>query len=248
MSDPFQIQRELRYGAPVCDQVLVGRYFSIGYSWYFRQAKWCLEIINPNAHFEWEVSRSDNFRADIRIPRRFRAGLKAYKRSGYDRGHLVGSANQDEREIQNSETFLLSNMSPQKPELNRHMWRNLELAIRQLNASKNILETYVLTAPVFYFDRKIETIGDDNDKYGIDVPIPHAFLKSVLAEDNRGRLKLWTFKMDNKNLSGELEDYLVVSYDAEQLVGEDFGIGSRRLTYIVKKVNAEKCGSLIKSP
>jgi endonuclease G len=222
MSDPFQIQRELRYGAPVCDEILTGRYFTIGYSWYFRQAKWVLEIINPNARFEWEVERKDNFRPDIRIPRRFRAGLKAYRGSGYDRGHLVSSANQDELDIQNSETFLLSNMSPQKPTFNRRMWRDLEIAVRKLNEQKNILETYVLTAPVFYFDRKIKTIGDETEKYGIDVPVPHAFVKSVLAEDNRGRLKLWTFEMENKRLRGNLEDYLVVTYDAEQKVGGRF--------------------------
>ena len=222
MSDPFQIQRELRYGAPVCDEILTGRYFTIGYSWYFRQAKWALEIINPNSHFEWEVERMDNFRADIRIPRRFRAGLKAYIGSGYDRGHLVASANHDELDIQNSETFLLSNMSPQKPDLNRRMWRDLEMAIRKLNDQKNILETYVLTSPVFYFDQKIETIGSDTEKYGIDVPVPHAFVKSVLAEDNRGRLKLWTFEMPNKKLTSNLEDYLVVTYDAEQKVGGRF--------------------------
>lgn len=223
MNDPFQIQRELRYGAPVCDEILPGRYFTIGYSWYFRQAKWVLEIVNPNAKFEWEIERrSDNFRADIRIPHRFRAGLNAYKGSGYDRGHLVGSANHDELEIQNSETFLLSNMSPQKPDFNRGMWRELESAVRKLNDKKSILETYVLTAPVFYFDRKIETIGDPNDKYGIDVPIPHAFVKSILAEDNRGRLSLWTFEMENEKLSGSLEDYLVVTYDAEQKVGGRF--------------------------
>ncbi len=221
MNDPFQIQSELRYGAPVCDEILTGRYFTIGYSWYFRQAKWVIEIINPNSHFEWEIERQDNFRADVRVPRRFRAGLKAYKGSGYDRGHLVASANHDELQIQNSETFLLSNMSPQKPDLNRRMWRDLENAVRQLNGQKNILETYVLTAPIFYFDRKIETIGND-DKYGIDVPVPHAFVKSVLAEDNRGRLKLWTFEMENKKLTGNLEDYLAVTYDVEQKFGGRF--------------------------
>ncbi len=222
MNDPFQIQRELRYGAPVCDEILTGRYFTIGYSWYFRQPKWVLEIVNPNAKFEWEVKRKDSFRADVRLPRRFRAGLKAYKNSGYDRGHLVASANQDELEIQNSETFLLSNMSPQKPEFNRGLWRKLEMAIRTLNNKSNILETYVLTAPLFYFDHKVETIGDDTEKYGIDVPIPHAFVKSVLAEDNKGRLKLWTFEMENKKLTGKLEDYLVVTYDVEQKVGGRF--------------------------
>ena len=222
MSDPFQIQRELRYGAPVCDEILTGRYFTIGYSWYFRQAKWVLEIINPNAHFDWDADRQDNFRADIRIPRRFRAGLKAFEGSGYDRGHLAASANHDELIVQNSETFLLSNMSPQKPQFNRRMWRDLEEAIRTLNDKRNILETYVLTAPVFYFDRKVETIGDETEKWGIDVPVPHAFVKSVLAEDTRGRLKLWTFEMENKRLDGNLEDYLVVTYDAEQLVGGQF--------------------------
>ncbi len=222
MRDPFQIQPELRYGAPVCDEILTGRYFTIGYSWYFRQAKWVLEITNPNRRFEWETERPNNFRADIRIPRRFRAGLKAYEGSGYDRGHLVASANHDELEIQSSETFLLSNMSPQKPDFNRRMWRDLEMAIRRLNAKKSILETYVLTAPVFYFDQKVETIGNDSDKYGIDVPIPHAFVKSVLAEDNRGRLKLWTFEMKNRRLTGNLEDYLVSTYDAEQKVGGRF--------------------------
>ena len=222
MNDPFQMQRELRYGAPVCDEILTGRYFTIGYSWYFRQAKWVLEITNPNARFEWDVERQDNFRADIRIPRRFRAGLDAYRNSGFDRGHLVASANHDERVIQNSETFLLSNMSPQLPEFNRRIWRELEMAVRGLNNQEHILETYVLTAPVFYFDRQIETIGNDTEEYGIDVPVPHAFVKSVLAEDNRGRLQLWTFEMENRSLDGPLEEYLVVTYDAEQKVGGRF--------------------------
>jgi endonuclease G len=47
-------------------------------------------------------------------------------------------------------------------------------------------------------------------------------VKSVLAEDRRGRLKLWTFEMENKALSGDLADYLVVTYDAEQKVGGRF--------------------------
>lgn len=222
MNNPFQIQPELRYGAPPCDEILTGRYFTIGYSWYFRQAKWTLEIINRNDYILQDTDRMNNFRADTRVPRRFRAGLGAYKGSNYDRGHLVASANQDILDIQNSETFLLSNMSPQKPNFNRQIWRVLEEAIRTLNDSEEILETYVLTAPVFYFQKKVETIGDQSDEYGIDVPIPHAFIKSVLAEDKRGRLNLWTFEMPNRKLHGKIEDYLVNTYDAEQLVGGRF--------------------------
>lgn len=222
MSNPFQIQPELRYGAPVCDEILTGRHFTIGYSWYFRQAKWTLEIINRNEHLLTEVERKDHFRADTRIPKRFRAGLGAYKRSGYDRGHLVASANQDIQEIQNSETFLLSNMSPQLPQFNRKIWQKLESEVRKLNNREKVLETYVLNCPVFYFGKAVETIGDENDDYGIDVPVPHAFIKSVLTENIRGKLELWTFEMENKELDGNLEDYLVSTYDAEQTVGGRF--------------------------
>ena len=222
MNNPFQIQRELRYGAPNCDEILTNRFFTIGYSWYFRQAKWVLEIINRNDYLPTESERLNNFRADIRLPKRFRADLSAYKNNGYDRGHLVPSANQDIQEIQNSETFLLSNMSPQKPNFNRKIWKDLEAAVRTLDKDEDILETYVLTAPMFYFERKIETIGPPSGRYGIDVPIPHAFCKSVLAENKRGKLKLWTFVMENRQLDGEIEDYLVNTYDVEQIVGGRF--------------------------
>ncbi len=222
MENPFYIQPELRYGAPVCDEILTGRYFTIGYSWYFRQAKWTIEIINRNDYILKESDRLNNFRADVRIPHRFRAGINAYKGSGYDRGHLVASANNDILEIQNSETFLLSNMSPQVAKLNRGMWKKLEDSIRVLNDKKEILETYVLTAPVFYFQKPIETIGDPDDELGIDIPVPHAFVKSVLAEDIKGKLSLWTFKMENQEMQGKIEDYLVNTYDMEQLVGGRF--------------------------
>ncbi len=222
MNNPFQIQPELRYGAPVCDEILTGRFFTIGYSYYFRQAKWTLEIVNRNDHLLTEYERLNNFRADTRIPQRFRAGLGAYNGNGYDRGHLVASANQKFQQIQNSETFLLSNMSPQHPNFNRQIWRKLEEAIRELNAREDILETYVLTAPVFYFQIPIQTIGDKKNDYGIDIPVPHAFVKSVLAEDKRGRLSLWTFEMKNEPLDGALSDYLVSTYDVEQIVGGRF--------------------------
>lgn len=225
MKDPFQMQRELRYGAPVCDQILTGRHFTIGYSWYFRQPKWTLEIVNRDRKLvndEGEVQRLNNFRADTRIPKRFRAGLSAYKDSGFDRGHLVASANQDLQNIQNSETFLLSNMSPQKPDFNRKIWRELEEAIRELDARKSILETYVLTCPVFYFGEPVEMIGKDQTNFGISVPVPHAFIKSILTENKRGKHRLWTFEMPNKKLDGKPGDYLVNTYDAEQIVGGRF--------------------------
>ncbi len=225
INDPFQMQRELRYGAPVCDQILTGRHFTIGYSWYFRQAKWSLEIINRERELINDlegVKRENAFRADTRIPKRFRAGLKAYVGSNYDRGHLVASANQDLQAIQNSETFLLSNMSPQAEQFNRGIWKELEGAIRELDARDSTLETYVLTCPVFYFGEAVERIGKEQEDFGISIPVPHAFIKSVLTENYRGRFRLWTFEIPNAPQSDPLDSFLVKTYDAEQIVGGRF--------------------------
>lgn len=227
MNDPFLMQRELRYGYPVCDELLTGRYFTIGYSYYFRQAKWTLEIVSRGlneyapAAFS-KAQRFNNFRADVRLPHRFRASLNAYKGSGHDRGHLVSSANALLSAIENSETFLLSNMSPQKPAFNQGIWKDLEDAVRTLNDQDDVLEVYVLNCPFFDFDKQIEVIGDKADKYGINIPVPHGFIKSVLAEYRSGSIKLWTFKMDNAKSTGAPGDYLINTYDAEQYIGGRF--------------------------
>ena len=215
MLDLPSLRRETRYGMPAADQILFNRHYVLGYSYYFRQAKWALEIIDPDKS---DVERADNFRPDYRIPQMFRADLVEYRGSGYDRGHLVASANQIEREIQNSETFLLSNMSPQEPKFNRDIWKDLEHAVRQLDARKTILETYVICGPLFYFDTAVNIIGA-SDANGVTLPIPHAYFKSVLTENSRGRLHMWSFVMPNEYSGKSLADFRVPTVKVEKMSG-----------------------------
>lgn len=206
---------EARYGMPAADQILFNRHYTVGYSYHFRQAKWALEIVDPD---KTTLDRADNFRPDYRVPVAFRADLADYVGSGYDRGHLVASANQIEVEIQNSETFLLSNMSPQHPSLNRQLWRQLEARIRQLNNKPNIYETYVLSGPLFDFNKKVKTIGT-LDSNGVTLPVPHAYFKSVLTEDHRGALHMWSFVIPNTRTANPLQDYLVPTSQVEKYSG-----------------------------
>jgi len=210
--------RENRYGLPAADQVLVNRFFTVGYSYNFRQAKWALEIIDPDKKDMDEVERLNNFRSDYRIPKRFRADLSDYSTSGFDRGHLVASANQNDENIQNSETFLLSNMSPQTPAFNRQKWRELESAVRKLDNKKNVLETYVVTGPIFDFGVAIKMIGE-RDSNGISIPVPSHFYKCILTEEKNGKLKMWAFEMKNTGLDEELEHYRVSTSYIEQRAG-----------------------------
>ena len=210
------LTKETRYGVPTADQILFNRHYVLGYSYYFRQAKWALEVVDPD---KTHVVRADNFRADYRIPERFRADVEVYENSGYHRGHLVASANQVETELQNSETFLLSNMSPQKPRFNTGIWKNLEGAVRALDAQKNVFETYVISGPIFYFDKDVIMMGDDNEDIKVTLPIPHAFFKSILVEKNTGNIDMWSFIIPNKKSNERLESFLVPTSKVEKVAG-----------------------------
>ena len=215
------LRSETRYGMPAADQIMFNRHYVIGYSYYFRQAKWALEIIDSG---KIDVDRADNFRSDYRIPDMFRADLAENRGSGYDRGHLVASADQNESELQNSETFLLSNMSPQEPRFNRDIWKELEQAVRDLDAKTNdegdkeILETYVICGPIFHFGEAIETIGSETDG-GVSLPVPHSYFKSVLAENDRGKLIMWSFIIPNEFSDKPLGDFLVATVTVEIMAG-----------------------------
>jgi len=210
------LKRETRYGLPTADQILYNRHYVLGYSYYFRQAKWALEIIDPD---RTDVERLNNFRSDYRIPEGFRADKEVYKNSGLDRGHLVASANQIEIEIQNSETFLLSNMCPQAPLFNSGIWKRLEDAIRVLDSDKKVFETYVISGPLFYFDEEVVMMGDENPKISVSLPIPHAFFKCVLTERNTGTINMWAFIIPNKASNDRLEDFIVETSKVEKISG-----------------------------
>ncbi len=211
MIDIPSLRPETRYGIPTADQMLFNREYIVGYSYLFRQARFTMEVIDPS-NTRVEVDRMNSFRPDLRIPEKFRADLIDYNRSGHDRGHLVASADRRATEIRNSETFLLSNISPQKPGFNRGIWKRLEEKVRDL--AKIYVEVYAICGPLFDIGKKIEVIGE-GDKNEVVIPIPHAFFKTILAESVKGRLKLWSFIIPNHNSRKPLSRFLCPTTEIE---------------------------------
>ena len=83
------------------------------------------------------VERSNRFREDSDLPRQFkRVDDDDYRESGFDRGHLCNSEDRTASELLNEETFLMSNMIPQTPELNRGPFKFLEAYCRKLVLKK----------------------------------------------------------------------------------------------------------------
>lgn len=86
---------------------------------------------------EWvgTLSREDTFRPDPAVPADWYRVLHIdYQGSGFDRGHMVPSADRDKETSTpiNQATFLMTNMIPQSPDNNQGPWANLENYLRTL--------------------------------------------------------------------------------------------------------------------
>lgn len=212
------LRPESRYGMPASDLMLFNRQYIVGYSYLFRQPRWAMQVIDENTmQLKGDFDRLDNFREDMRIPEKFRSTLDDYKNSGYDRGHLVNSADRRASKIINSETFLLSNMSPQKPDFNREIWLELEDAVRNLAAKDEFAEVYTICGPLFAIGDPIEVIGDNG------VVVPDAFFKSILAErvkpKSTNQLAMWSFVLPNARADKPLEEFLIPTDKVERWAG-----------------------------
>ncbi len=93
------------------------------------------------------VDRQNNFRPDSLLPPGWeRVTPSAYSGSGYDKGHVVPSADRTRNVEDNSATFLMTNMIPQTPDNNRRTWEGLESYCRELvNQGK---ELYIIAGPL----------------------------------------------------------------------------------------------------
>lgn len=107
---------------------------------------------------------------------RSRVSSQDYSGSGFDRGHLAPNYAIATRygEQAQRETFLMSNIVPQRPALNRGPWRELEMLEAGRGGLANRLDgVWVMTGPVYDGDR--QTL-----RHGIEVP--DAFYKIVVDE------------------------------------------------------------------
>jgi endonuclease G, mitochondrial len=86
-----------------------------------------------NQNWLGSADRQNDFRQDTTLPKGFeRITPDDYRGSGFDRGHQAPSADRTDNEADNSATFLMTNMIPQRPDLNRGPWEKLESYSREL--------------------------------------------------------------------------------------------------------------------
>ena len=121
------------------------------------------EHLKPNKD---SVPRNDQFHSDARIGHQ--PNPSQYANTGYDKGHMAPAG--DASSIKEMyETFLMTNMTPQKPLLNRMAWRMLEEHTRTL-LSKSKSDMYVVNIAVYNTGSGIRMNG---------IPVPSGYWKII---------------------------------------------------------------------
>jgi endonuclease G len=121
------------------------------------------------------------FLADSALPDGwYRVQHDDYTGSGFDRGHMVRSEERTRNPDDNKATFLLTNILPQRHELNAGPWLRLEEACQEL-AQKERRVLFLIAGGLFdERERPAATIGKD-------VAVPDAFFKvAVVLEPGQG--------------------------------------------------------------
>ncbi len=89
------------------------------------------------------ATRCNCFASDATLPSSyFHATTSNYTSTGFDRGHLCPSDDRDGSDSDNRATFLMTNMSPQAPNMNQITWEAFEAYCRTLITTGN--ELYII--------------------------------------------------------------------------------------------------------
>ena len=159
-------------------RVLTNRGYVVGYSDALRNPRWAAYRVQDLARLPTPPARPEKFEVDRRTAARVSSDV--YAGSGYDRGHMApnyaiatryGAAAQ-------RETFLLSNITPQRHALNAGLWKELETKIATSYPAR-YGEVWVFVGPVF--GAKPPTLRGG-------VAVPEAFFL-IIIDENEGRLR-----------------------------------------------------------
>jgi DNA/RNA endonuclease G (NUC1) len=205
------IGNNLKLGIPSDQGQIINREgYAFCYSEKHEQPLWVVYQLTKDEVLSKVAKRKDNFRKDPLI-KTGSAALADYKGSGYDRGHLAPAADMAWSEKAMSDSFYLSNMSPQVPGLNRGMWKDLESLVRHWAVTNDSL--YVYTGAL---------IRPGYKSLGVNqVTIPQWYYK-VVVDIHPPETKAIAFIMPNRKPQKGLQEFVVTIDKLEAVTGLDF--------------------------
>lgn len=195
--------------SPYQDEIVKHTYFTLAYAEKYEQARWVAYKLT-NKNLERNVDRADeHFYPDAKVSTGS-ALPQDYAGSGYDRGHLAPAGDFTGNAKMMHETFVMSNMSPQRPLCNRETWRLLEERVRFWGEKKGDL--YIITGPIF--KPNMPTIGRRNK-----IAVPPAYYKVIFSYKE---MRAIAFIVPNVNKKENYRKYQVSVRTVEKETGLNF--------------------------
>lgn len=181
--------------------ILINHGYAAGFSKKYNQPLWVAYQVSK-AKRDVDYERFPLFVDDLRLPEANQIGSETFG-NNYDRGHLAPNAaiNRQFGKISQMESFLMSNISPQKADLNQGVWQKLEAKI--LNdypgstlGNYKMNHVWVVVGPIL--SENPDFIDRPN---GTRIAIPSAFFCILVRpfrypEENAGNSNYLTFIFD----------------------------------------------------
>ena len=198
--------------APADIRILERGEFLIGWSDTLRHPVWCAYHVKPEPRYD--CGERPSFLKDRSQPRS--PAPDDYTKSGYDRGHMVPNYAIVTRygAEEQRKTFLMSNIAPQTPALNRGVWREFEHRIADLWTSR-YGEIWVV----------IGCISDETDREtlsGTDIDVPTAYYQVIIAQEDMDVRSLAVLFRQDVPWNAWAARHIVTIDELEKLTGLDF--------------------------
>lgn len=191
------------------NQIVKHPYYTLSYSEPHEQAEWVAYELKKE-HLSRTNRKRPLFQLDKKVKTKS-AHWGAYKKSGYTKGHLLPAGDRKFSHKAYTNTFLMSNVSPQEYNFNAGIWNRLEQKVRYWAGKERHL--YVITGGVL--EDNLKTIGRDK------VAVPKYFYK-VLLDNSEPEIKAIAFLVPHKDSNKPLYDFVVSIDKIEALTGIDF--------------------------
>ncbi|SFP77838.1 DNA/RNA non-specific endonuclease [Hydrogenimonas thermophila] len=228
-SDNTLIKKHIPFGIDMskaklqCDQTLVNIAYVSCFNYKTNTPLWSSYTITAK-DVAGHSKRYRNFLYDKRVPKRHRVKPSDYTKSGYDRGHLCPNAVADGQNLKKqAQTFLMTNIAPQHPKLNREGWNYLEKAVRKWIKKRGKLN--VITG--VWFDDNQKQIGRRKQP---KISIPAYWYKIIYDPNKNESIAFW---MPNSPVGRrEWIRYKTTIDEIEKKTGIDFYARLQRIKQI----------------
>jgi len=183
--------------------------YILSYNEVFEQAEWVAYELKKE-HLSNTNRKRPYFIQDKKVKTQS-ADYRNYKNSGYSKGHLCPAGDRKFSKEAYDETFLTSNISPQKYDFNGGVWNRLEQKVRYW--ANNDKQLFIVTGGVL--EKNLRTIGNEK------VAVPKQFYK-VLLDYSEPKIKAIAFLIPHVASKAPLYTFVVSIDDLEKLTNIDF--------------------------